>query len=1174
MLLLCGSLLALLCVTLLAMRYGAEVAIYGSIVLLSLAPTWVGFWLGEGRVDIRMTCLGLAFLLRASLWPRVPFGRFCFADLLVASLAISTICSKMQMYDLGPTMIYTTITMWILPYLLGRIIASLPHARTGMVVAASVTAAILSCLVVFEAVVGVNPINAILSHASTGNTGGVRRWGLLRAEAVAWHPIAMGMILAALLPWVLTAVRQIRSGAIARMIKPWHGIGLLLLTFAGVFCTMSRGPLLVVLGTMFLVVIIRMQRYRTPIACALVIGLVAVGYNALAVTELLEKVAQEDKDGRQYMVKGKVYQYTGTSHRIMLFPIYEDAMAAAGWLGFGRFDMKNPDHSQYIEPHLREPFTSIDNHYIFTLLADGYLGLGIQGLILIVGVYYSIRLADRDRDFLSAALAAWLCSMILMNLTVCNDNDFRFYILLNLGLISGFYARRPDSRPSFNYVETRASGRAHSMRDGGNRRQPQPARNFASDFQPQTSRTMRSTSSHELMPHNGWQAPAAAPYATPMPSAVPTTPGIDGRIIRKYLLLSIVAGICGASAAYFFGPKLETTQWIHQARLNFRSGRLNVDSYHQPDLSAIMPDAFSKPVLSEALGHHLGPSVRSALEVRYGMGTPFIDLKMMWPDEAEGKQLLQKAIDAGIQYSVQYRADRLEESKREIENELSEVARQVALVENEQLQFQLAHGVTNVATELAIIQQEIRGLEVQLLDARAHRKGIDAKLVQQEVQGEQSELLGATPKDYVANLSKQRELQRELALLQADRTRTKARLQYENQLKEVERKRALHAKQLLTDAELERAELGLKLFAVDMVDNGSDQDVASKLGEVEEKLALRQTLNDNLFNEMVGDEISSRERITSLEDRLNKNRLEEPRLRDLLPKEQAILAKRTALDTRHEELQRQASLCVSFARSNINELYVEQGITPAEPATKTDLIKISLGLFAGCFGLVLTPFAFADALKAKRKRDLQEMTNIGLGQLGQLGYINRHQPLLLEDHAGEVNAPPAEVRRMINQLFAVMPPNEYVLLFASLQNEPPSMALMFDVARCFSRRGRNVVLVIVDPAVVDIATGETKPRFRDTQYASQLPDRFEIEHVDSAQEVVTDLDRHRRNFDLVIVAAGFDASDSQDLDVLSFYADGVVFTDIGAGTGKHFEKRVSVVRQLNETEGNVLGLIS
>jgi hypothetical protein len=87
-----------------------------------------------------------------------------------------------------------------------------------------------------------------------------------------------------------------------------------------------------------------------------------------------------------------------------------------------------------------------------------------------------------------------------------------------------------------------------------------------------------------------------------------------------------------------------------------------------------------------------------------------------------------------------------------------------------------------------------------------------------------------------------------------------------------------------------------------------------------------------------------------------------------------------------------------------------------------------------------------------------------------------------------------------------------------------------------------------------------------------LPDRFEIEHVDAAKEVVADLDRHRRNFDLIIVAAGFDTSDSQDLDLLTFYADGVVFTDVG--TGKHFEKRVNVVRQLNDCEGNVLGMIS
>jgi hypothetical protein len=682
---------------------------------------------------------------------------------------------------------------------------------------------------------------------------------------------------------------------------------------------------------------------------------------------------------------------------------------------------------------------------------------------------------------------------------------------------------------------------------------------------------MQSPPSYQLTKHNGWQGAAAGAFTLPAASSKSVDHSVDGKVIRKYVLLSIIAAALGASAAFFMAPKFETVLWNHQARLNFRAGRLNVDSYHQPDIYAIMPDAFSKAVLSDAMGYDIGHSVASAIEVRFGNGSPFIDLKMTWPDEAEGKQLLQKAIDAGIQYSVSYRAGRLEESKKDIEHEISQVAQQVALVENEQLQFQLANNVSSVETELEMIQQEIRSLEVQLIDAHAHRKGVDAVAVQREVQGEQSEALGTTSKNFVENLTKQRELQRELAILQADRSRTKARLQYENQLKEVERKRALHAKQLLTDSELERAELGLKLFAVDMVDNGSDQDVESKLNEVEEKLALRQTLNSNLFSEIVGDEISSRELITALEGRLKENQVEEPRLRELLPKEQAILAKRTSLEGRLGELQRQATLCDSFARSNINELYVEHDIAPADPATKSDIVKISLAMFIGCFGLVLSPFAFVDALKAKRQRDFAELTNIGLGQLG---CINHHQPQLLEDHAGEINAPPAEVRRMINQLFAVMPPSDYVLLFASLQNEPPSMALMFDVARCFSRRGRNVILLIVDPAVVDVATGESKPRMRDTQYASQLPDHFVIEHVDNVQQIASDLDRHRRNFDLVVIAAGFDASDSQDLNLLTFYSDGVVFTDIGTGNAKQFEKRVKVVRKLNECEGNVLGLIS
>jgi|GEM_PF-5952276 len=1175
MLIASSALICIVILTLLMISYGAEIAIYGSLVLMSLAPTWVGYYVGSSIIDTRCVCFGLAALLRIALLDRVPIGRLCFADICILLLGGEAIISKMQLFNLGPSMALSVISFWIVPYVFGRFVSSLPHARQGIAVAAMAAAVILTTLLLIESTVGINPINSALGHLGSGNSEQGGRWGLRRAEAIASHPISMGMIIAALFPWVLDGWSQIRKGVFPWAVPPLFAHALLLAPWVAVLCCLSRGPILVVMGTLLLLWVVRLQRFRTTVAMTLAIGFFSAVLYAQPLTSFLEKLAQEDEHHEVMTVKGVPYNYSGTSHRLMLFPTYHDAMAAAGWLGFGGFDMKDPDHAKYIEPHLQRIFWSVDNQYIFSILNEGYLGLGLFAALTLAGIYYCISLSDRHRELYSASVAAWLCSLAVVYMTVFSSSDFHFYVLFNLGFVAGCYTRCGSGTGATPSVSAGKASR-HSVSRSSHHslaRQgyvSQTTRKPTIDTQYETSRKMPASRSNELMPHVVHQ-PSQVRYQGPAagsPSSIPSG-GIDSRLIRKYVLLGFLGTAIGASVAYLVAPKLETVSWLYQSRLNFRTGRLNVDSYQQPDVFTIMPDAFSKTLISDALGNRIGPDAHSALTVQFGTGKPYVDLQFKWPDEQEGEELLKKVINAGIKYSADIRAGRLEESQNDINKEIAEVRGQLAVVENEQLQFRLANHVNDVAAELVMLQQEIRDIEVQLLDVNADRKGIDAIAVQRELHGQQRELLGDTPEDYIESLTKQRDLQRELVIIQTGRTRTKARFQYENQLKDVERKRALHAKKLLTDADLERAELGLKLFAVDMDDDGDSTSVERKLDDVQAKLSLRETLNSNRFTEIVGEEIANRERIVALEGRLSRNRAEEPRLRDLLPREETLIAKREASEERLEELQKQIALCGAFARSNINELYVVKDVALADPATKSNLIKLSLALFIGSFGAFISPFALVDGLRLRRKRNIEELTNIGLGRLSLLQASNR---LHLEDHGGEMNAPAADVRRMINQLFAVMPPDDYVLLFASLQNEPPSMALMFDVARCFSRRGRNVVLVIVDPAVVDPATGEAKPRFRDHQYASHLPDRFEIQHVDIAKDVVVDLDRHRRNFDLVIIAAGFDASDSQDLNLLTFYADGVVFTDIG--TGKHFQKRVNVVRKLNDCEGNVLGMIS
>ncbi len=1167
MLLVSCAVLCLACLVFIAINYGYLAAARCSFFFALLIPTWIGEYLGSAIIDMRVICFTTAaFCYVICSDPKIRW-RLCVSDFLMAAFAVLIAYSKHLSGDFSPTTVLDITFQWIVPYVFGRLMANLPNPVMRMSLVVVAAAALLAVLVTFEALTHVNIFNTVVGRPGSVEAEVGQRWGLRRADGVLIHPISMGMMIAALLPWTLVAASAVKRRAIQPLGPLWFwGFAPLLVAFSILF-PLSRGPILIMLGTIATIVFLKYRAVRLPIGLAGMALAALLMFRSDRIINVLQETAQ-DTHSATIAINGVTHQYTGTSHRYLQMLVYREAITEAGMFGFGRFAMSRPQHMQYIEPHLRPTFLSVDNHYLVTILNHGYVGLTLFLLIVIYAVYAIFSLWLRGGGTFAAAMLGWLLAATVMLSTVWLDNDISFPFFFNVGFMAGWWTlvrRQPNPQAAAIDIGTACADRDPQGGPRRSRTKSKSTRKHMDRFKlPNPSRqTMNSPIRYE-------RPEATLPPAPFVPPAANSNYS-PAFLIRRWLPIGLIAAAIAIPAAYVLAPKFASDRWVHTTRLAFRLGRLNVDSYRPPELSELLPTVADRSAVNQAIqGRADADAVFDGVAVLSTPGTQHMSITLKWKDREQGRVLLEAIVIKAIEASSELRKSRLLAAQTDMQSEMQEVAAQIAPLEKELLEFQVANKTNAVAEDLRLLVQEIRSLEVELLSARAERKGIDAQMAHRRVQAEQNSAIGASEDLLLASIARRRELQRLIEQQDLKRDRSKAKLRYDNQVREVERKRSLNQRKLLSDAELQHAELELELYEIEVGSPSEGLELEKELNELEEKLAYAESVNRNDFFQLVAEEIANRERVASLESRLSENRAEEIRLRELAPIEEKIKGKLAAAEFRMEQLVRASHTFRSFENSSVNQLVIDQPVALDNPPMVSDQKKVLAALTLGIFGVISSPFLLIDSIRLQRRRQLEELTNIGLGQLNSSPH--RMHYLTHQDGTDMQSAPPADIRRMINQLISVMPDSEYTLLFASMQNEPPSMALMFDVSRCFARHGRNVLLLIVDQPKVDVVSGEVKLRLQDTAYANQLPDSFEIEHVDCVQAAVSDLEKHRRTFDLVIIAAGFDASESHDLDLLSFYADGVVVSDLGSG--KHLRSRVKVIRQLNNCEGNILGLMS
>ena len=425
---------------------GKRVSAASAVMLVLLVPCWIYTDIGAIRIDLRMG-VTLVYLACVALHPQTSYRlRFVAADFIVLALIAAQITSE---FLTSPTAVSVTpdiILQWGVPYLFGRVAWRSAEDQSRNFAAIVTVCVVLSVWAAIESVTRMNPIGKLLGFNGSIQAVNDLRWGLRRAEGNLTHPIFFGLQLAMLFPFAMAAARQSREGSGPAWWRyvPWI-IG------AGTFFTMSRGPQLAILLTLAVAYAVRFPRYRLLVLVPLVCTIGLVGLKMNQAVEVLQMWSGEESS-MLLVIKGEPVHYTGTSHRLLQLRVYEEAVANAGWFGYGSVALAATDVKiPYIEEHLRQMFFSIDNHYLQFVLQNGFIGITLFLMLCLTSAYYAATSAvagTEDRRYFGAYFAAMFLAVAVLVFTVWLASDYRFVLLVMFGISASLprYRAAPAKR--------------------------------------------------------------------------------------------------------------------------------------------------------------------------------------------------------------------------------------------------------------------------------------------------------------------------------------------------------------------------------------------------------------------------------------------------------------------------------------------------------------------------------------------------------------------------------------------------------------------------------------------------------------------------------------------------------------------------------------------------------
>jgi hypothetical protein len=442
-------------------RTGRPSEALGIVFLYSLlVPTWVAINIGGLPLNVRMT-IACAGLVAYCFHPKATFStKLSVPDYAAIGLFGATIlsdCANDGWQMVSPVRAYGE---WIVPYLLGR--TALQSTRDVRAIGshACAVAVLLAVWGAAEAFLGVNPANWVFGQRPADRTGFYsERWWLKRAEGPTIHPIWFGMVQALLLPWTLSAAAGAwrRGASLVWFAMPF-------VTVVGVFFSLSRGPLGQLVLTLLAIPFYFLSR-RWKGALLVVFVVVGLGLSSRAV-EFMQYMASgaREQAKQMRMVDGRPMEYNETTHRILIFDVYVEAMLDAGFIGYGTertntFPVRVPTTT--VDPKSFATAWSIDNHFIILQLRLGLLGVFCFLLLLVsAGVIALRRAVDFPPDVALFSIASG-CTLLVLPVVLLVEwmpHDFGFLVLALAGSASGLRPSPADGSPDPNVGKARRIG--------------------------------------------------------------------------------------------------------------------------------------------------------------------------------------------------------------------------------------------------------------------------------------------------------------------------------------------------------------------------------------------------------------------------------------------------------------------------------------------------------------------------------------------------------------------------------------------------------------------------------------------------------------------------------------------------------------------------------------------
>ena len=419
---------------------GSRRALLLAVAICVVVPNWLLRDVGALVLDLRVAT-GLIALLCLLFDARHRWQyQFVVADALAILLTLSAITSESLNDGAAPSKMLAIACQWLLPCALGRFALVDTRGLYDLNSSLAATGAMLGLYAAIEAVTRVN-----VAHWVGGFGGSLQgltdiRWGMKRAEGNLTHPIFFGLSMVLLLPWALSMAQRARRGESAQRwrLAPW-------LTACGAIFSMSRGPQLALIATWFSLGWFRARAWRGVLA-TLAVAAALTAYSTLDLIVNVFHAWSGETAHETIDIHGQTYSYSGTQHRLLQLIVYQDALAAAGWFGYGSAPLSQSVTAvPFVEDHLRPLFTSIDNHYLHFTLQSGWVGIGSFVCLSLSGIVYLFRragYASTADETLAAAQCGAIASCLGMLFTVWFAADFGFVWLLMLGLIAGDHALR------------------------------------------------------------------------------------------------------------------------------------------------------------------------------------------------------------------------------------------------------------------------------------------------------------------------------------------------------------------------------------------------------------------------------------------------------------------------------------------------------------------------------------------------------------------------------------------------------------------------------------------------------------------------------------------------------------------------------------------------------------